>query len=92
MRRVRVSPDNKYVIMSSHVGGHVAIYNAANLKLCATFPAKKAPIGFGFAADGRHAYLCCYDAAVVCEFELAGGRITRSFATATGYEFIVAYS
>jgi DNA-binding beta-propeller fold protein YncE len=91
MRRVRVSPDNKYVVVSSHVDCHAAIYAADNLKLLAAFTTKKAPMGFGFAADGTRAYLCCHDDAVVCEFELANGRITRTFATAAGCEFVVAY-
>jgi hypothetical protein len=41
--------------------------------------------------DSRHAYLCCHDDAPVCECELASGRLARSFATATGSEFVVAY-
>jgi hypothetical protein len=91
MRRVRVAPDNTYVVVSSHVDAHAAIYDAENLKLLATFLTRKAPMGFGFAADGKHAYLCCHDDALVCEFELASGRVTRSFATAAGCEFVVAY-
>ena len=91
MRRVRVSPDSKYVVVSSHVDGHAAIYSADGLRLLAAFATKKAPMGFGFAPDGKHAYICCHDDAVVCEFELASGRVTRSFATAAGCEFIVAY-
>jgi DNA-binding beta-propeller fold protein YncE len=91
MRRARVSPDNKYLVVSSHVDGHVAIYSADDLDQLAAFPTKKAPMGFGFAPDGRHAYICCHDDAVVSEFELASGRVTRNFATAAGCEFIVAY-
>jgi hypothetical protein len=91
MRRVRVSPDQRYVVVSSHVDGHVAIYAAGGLKQLAAFATKKAPMGFGFAADGKHAYICCHDDALVCEFELASGRATRTFATAAGCEFIVAY-
>lgn len=91
MRRVRVSPDNKYLVVSSHVDGHVAIYSAADQKPIAAFATKKAPMGFGFAPDGRRAYICCHDAAVVSEFELASGRVTRNFSTAAGCEFIVAY-
>ena len=48
-------------------------------------------MGFGFAPDGKHAYLCCHDDAEVFEFELASGRVTRTFPTAAGCEFIVAY-
>jgi DNA-binding beta-propeller fold protein YncE len=91
MRRVRVSPDNRYVVVSSNKGNHAAIYGREDLRPIASFPTKKSPMGFGFAPDGEHAYLCCHDDAVVLEFELASGRITRTFPTAAGCEFIVAY-
>lgn len=91
MRRVRVSPDNRYVVVSSNQDHHAAIYQADGLRQIASFPVKKGPMGFGFASDGRHAYLCCHDDAEVFEFELASGRVTRTFATAAGCEFIAGY-
>ncbi len=91
MRRVRVSPNGRYVVVSSNVDGHVAIFAGDTLEQRAAFATGKAPMGFGFAADGAHAYVCCHDDALVCEFELACGRVTRSFPTAAGCEFIVAY-
>lgn len=91
MRRVRVSPDNKYVVVSSNQDNHVAIYQPGALKQIAAFPTKKSPMGFGFAADGKHAFICCHDDGEVFEFELATGRVTRTFPTAAGCEFIVAY-
>jgi hypothetical protein len=48
-------------------------------------------MGMGFAPGGTHAYVCCHDDAEVFEFELATGRVTRTFPTAAGCEFIVAY-
>ena len=91
MRRVRVAPDNSYVVVSSNQDHHVAIYQAGTLKQVASFPTKKSPMGFGFAPGGTHAYICCHDDAEVFEFELASGLVTRTFATAAGCEFIVAY-
>lgn len=91
MRRVRVSPDNRYVVVSSNKGAHAAVYEADGLEPIASFPTKRSPMGFGFAPDGKHAYLCCHDDAVVFEFALASGRVTRTFPTAAGCEFIVAY-
>jgi DNA-binding beta-propeller fold protein YncE len=91
LRRVRVSPDGRYVLVSSHVDDYAAIYDAS-LKQIGGFFTPKAPMGFGFAADRQHAYLCCHDAAVVLEFGLAGGRVTRQFPTAAGCEFILSYS
>jgi DNA-binding beta-propeller fold protein YncE len=91
LRRVRISPDGKFVCVSSHVDNFAAIYDAATLKQLAGFATPKAPMGFGFAADGVHAYLCCHDAAVMLEFELATGRITRQVETAAGCEFVLSY-
>jgi DNA-binding beta-propeller fold protein YncE len=91
MRRVRVSPDNQYVVVSSNQDNLASIYQAATLTPVASFPTKKSPMGFGFAPGGRHAYVCCHDDAEVFEFELASGRVTRTFPTAAGCEFIVAY-
>jgi DNA-binding beta-propeller fold protein YncE len=91
LRRVRVSPDGRYVCASSHVDNFAAVYEADTLKQVGGFNTPKAPMGFGFAADGMHAYLCCHDAAITMEFELASGRVTRQFPTAAGCEFIIAY-
>jgi len=91
LRRVRVSPDGRYVCASSHVDNFAAVYKADTLKQIGGFATPKAPMGFGFAADGRHAFLCCHDAAATLEFELASGRITRQFETAAGCEFSIGY-
>lgn len=91
LRRVRVSPDGRYVCASSHVDGFAAVYDAATLKQIGGFDTPKAPMGFGFAADGEHAYLCCHDAAITLEFDLANSKITRQFPTAAGCEFVISY-
>jgi DNA-binding beta-propeller fold protein YncE len=91
LRRVRVSPDGAYVCVASHVDNFAAIYEADTLEQTGGFETPKAPMGFGFAGDGKHAYLCCHDAAITLEFELASGRVTRQFETAAGCEFIIAY-
>jgi DNA-binding beta-propeller fold protein YncE len=90
LRRVRMSPDGRYLLVASHVDNHAAIYDAS-LKQIGSIATPKAPMAFGFDADGRHAYVCCHDAAVVLEFELATARVTRQFPTAAGCEFIIAY-
>jgi len=91
MRRVRVSPDNRYVVVTSNQDAHAAIYLADTMKQIASFATKKSPMGMGFALGGTHAYVCCHDDAEVFEFELATGRVTRTFPTAAGCEFIIAY-
>ena len=91
LRRARVSPDGRYLCVSSHVDNYAAVYDGFRLEQIAGFPTPKAPMGFGFAADGAHAFLCCHDAATVLEFELVTGRVRREFQTAAGAEFIISY-
>jgi DNA-binding beta-propeller fold protein YncE len=91
LRRVRISPDGRYIVASSLVDCHVAIYQADTCKQIGSLATRKAPMGFGFALDGRHAFVCCHDDAVVLEFELSTGRATREFSTASGCEFIISY-
>jgi DNA-binding beta-propeller fold protein YncE len=92
LRRVRVTPDGRYVLVSSHVDNFAAIYEADSLKQIASIETEKAPMGFGFAPDGVHAYLCCHDSAQVLVFEIATGRVTATFATDAGCEFVIAYA
>lgn len=91
LRRVRVSPDGRYVCASSHVDNFAAVYDAATLKQLGGFATPKAPMGFGFAANGKQAFLCCHDAALVLEFDMATARVRREFPTAAGCEFIISY-
>ncbi len=92
LKRVHVSPDGCFVCVSSLLDNHAAIFDAVSLDQVASITTRKGPMGFGFAADGRHAFLCCHDDAVVLEFELTTGRVTRQFATASGCEYIIAFS
>src|ERR1044072_3946297 len=91
LRRVRVSPDGRHVVVSSLLDCHVAVYEADTLKQTGSLPPPQAPMGFGSAADGKHAFVCCHDDAIVMEFDLSTGRATREFKTASGCEFIISY-
>jgi DNA-binding beta-propeller fold protein YncE len=91
LKRVRVSPDGRFVCVSSLLDNHAAIFDAGSMTQLASIATPKAPMGFGFAAGGRHGYLCCHDDAVVLEFELSTGRVARQFATASGCEYVIAY-
>jgi len=91
LRRVRVSPDGRYACVSSHVDNYAGVYDAYKFCQISGFPTLKAPMGFGFSADRRYAFLCCHDSAVTLEFDMARGRVTRQFETAAGCEFIISY-
>jgi len=91
LRRVRVSPDGRYLLVSSTYDRHAAVFEAESLKQIASLETAKSPMGFGFGPDGTRVYLCCHDDAVVFELELSCGRVSRTFATGSGCEFIIAY-
>lgn len=91
LKRVRVSPDGRHICVSSLLDNHAAIFEADGYRQIASVPTPKGPMGFGFAANGKHAYLCCHDDAIVLEFDLATGLVIRTFPTASGCEFIIAY-
>jgi DNA-binding beta-propeller fold protein YncE len=91
LKRVRVSPDGRWVLASQNFDAVAVIYEAEGLRAIASIKTKKSPMGFGFAADGKRAYLCCHDDATVLELELSTGRVTREFATDKGCEFVISY-
>jgi DNA-binding beta-propeller fold protein YncE len=91
LRRVRISPDGRFLLVASHVDNHVAVFDAHSLAQTGWLQTPKAPMGFGFASDGVHAFVCCHDAAVLLEFDMAQARETRRVETAAGCEFVIAY-
>jgi DNA-binding beta-propeller fold protein YncE len=91
LRRVRISPDERWLLFSSHADGIVAVFSLPGLEQTALIKVGKAPMGFGFPAAASRALVCNHDDGVVSELDLAGGRITGSFATGNGCEFVEYY-
>jgi DNA-binding beta-propeller fold protein YncE len=91
LKRVRVSPDGRYVCVSSLLDNHAAIFDGRSLSQIVSLATPKGPMGFGFAADPEIAYLCCHDDALVLEMGLADGLVRRRFETASGCEYLIAY-
>jgi len=91
LRRVRISPDERWLLFSSHVDGKVAIFSLPGLEQTALIPVGKAPMGFGFPADADRALVCNHDDGIVSVLDLAAGTITASFATGNGCEFVEYY-
>jgi DNA-binding beta-propeller fold protein YncE len=88
LRRVRISPDGRWLLFSSHADGNVAIFRLPDLEQTALIKVGKAPMGFGFPAAADRALVCNHDDGVVSALDLAGGRITGSFATGNGCEYV----
>lgn len=91
LRRVRVSPDERWLLFSSHVDGDVAVFSLPDLEQTALVKVGKAPMGFGFPPATDRALVCNHDDGVVSVLDLAAGAITSSFATGNGCEFVEYY-
>jgi DNA-binding beta-propeller fold protein YncE len=91
LRRVRISPDERWLLFSSHVDGKVAIFSLPDLEQTALIEVGRAPMGFGFPAAADKALVCNHDDGVVSVLDLAAGAVTASFATGNGCEFVEYY-
>jgi len=91
LRRVRVSPDERWLLLSSHVDCEVAIFRLPDLEQTALIKVGKAPMGFGFPAAADRALVCNHDDGVVSMLDLAAGAVTASFTTGKGCEFVEYY-
>ena len=91
LRRVRISPDERWLLFSSHLDGNVAIFSLPDLEQTALIKVGKAPMGFGFPAAPDRALVCNHDDGVVSMLDLAAGSVTASFETGNGCEFVEYY-
>lgn len=91
LRRVRVSPDERWLLLSSHVDCNVAIFSLPDLEQTALVKVGRAPMGFGFPAAADRALVCNHDDGVVSMLDLAAGAVTASFDTGKGCEFVEYY-
>jgi len=91
LRRVRISPDERWLLFSSHVDGKVAIFRLPDLEQMALIKVGKAPMGFGFPAAADRALVCNHDDGVVSVLDLSAGAVTASFASGKGCEFVEYY-
>jgi hypothetical protein len=91
LRRVRISPDERWLLFSSHLDGNVAIFSLPDLEQTALIKVGKAPMGFGFPAVADRALVCNHDDGVVSMLDLAAGTVAASFTTGNGCEFVEYY-
>jgi DNA-binding beta-propeller fold protein YncE len=91
LRRVRISPDERWLLYSSHQDGQVAVFKLPSLEQTALIKVGKAPMGFGFPDAADQALVCNHDDGVVSELNLAAGVVSRTFATGNGCEYIQSF-
>jgi DNA-binding beta-propeller fold protein YncE len=91
LRRVRISPDERWLLFSSHLDCNVAIFSMPDLEQRALVKVGKAPMGFGFPAVADRALVCNHDDGVVSMLDLLAGTVTTSFPSGDGCEFVEYY-
>jgi YVTN family beta-propeller protein len=84
-KRVQVSPDGRYVLVTSFATGEIAIAPIERLGDQTLVAVEKGPMGIAF-ADARHAFVMNHDAGTVSLVDVIDAKIVDRFATQPGPE------
>ena len=87
LRRVRLTPDERWALVSSHRDGNVAVFRLPELEQTALIPVGKAPMGFAFPGQADRALVCNHDDGTVAALDLARGTVADAFPTGSGCEY-----
>lgn len=84
-KRVQVSPDNRYLVISSFNTGEIAIAPVADPRDQRLIAVEKGPMGITF-ADTRVAYVMNHDHGSISIVDIEAGAVVGRFETAPGPE------
>jgi DNA-binding beta-propeller fold protein YncE len=91
LTRLKVSPDNRHVIMSFHTTGHVAVFDTGDLRDQHVLTTGKGPMGIAFQDAGSKAFVTNHDEGSISVIDLHDMRIAGRIATRIGPEMIACY-
>jgi DNA-binding beta-propeller fold protein YncE len=91
LTRLRVSPDNRHVIMSFHTTGQVAVFDTEDLRRQHVFATGKGPMGIAFQDSGSQAFVTNHDEGSISVIDLKDMRIAGNIKTRIGPEMIACY-
>jgi DNA-binding beta-propeller fold protein YncE len=91
LTRLKVSPDNRHVIMSFHTTGHVAVFDTADLRDQHVFTTGKGPMGIAFQDGGSQTFVTNHDEGSISVIDLGEMRIAGRIPTRIGPEMIACY-
>jgi DNA-binding beta-propeller fold protein YncE len=91
LTRLRVSPDNRHVVMSFHTTGQVAVFDTGDLRQQHVFATGKGPMGIAFQDSGSQAFVTNHDEGSISVIDLGDMRIAGRIATRIGPEMIACY-
>ncbi len=89
-KRVKVSPDGTYVLITSFSTGEIAIAPVANLRDQTRLQVEKGPMGITFGSAER-AYVMNHDQGTISVVDVPGRAVIGKFSTAPGPETMALY-
>jgi serine/threonine-protein kinase len=91
LNRLRVSPDNRYLVMSFHVSRMAAVIDTEAPERQRLFTLEKAPMGIAFSADLKHAFVTNHDSGTISVIDLKAMQLAGSIKTHLGAETMAFY-
>jgi YVTN family beta-propeller protein len=91
LNRLRVSPDNRHLVMSFHVSGMAAVIDTEAPERQRLFKLGKAPMGIAFTADLNHTLITNHDSGNISVIDLKAMQLAGSIKTHLGAETMAFY-
>jgi YVTN family beta-propeller protein len=91
LNRLRVSPDNRYLVISFNVSRVAAVIDTEAPERQHLFTLDKGPMGIAFAADLTHAFVTNHDAGTISIIDLTAMRLAGAITTHRGPETMAFY-
>jgi YVTN family beta-propeller protein len=91
LNRLRVSPDNRHLVISFNVSRIAAVIDTAEPERQHFFTLAKSPMGIAFGADGQHAFVTNHDEGTISVIDLVAMQLVGSIKTHIGPETMAFY-
>jgi DNA-binding beta-propeller fold protein YncE len=91
LTRLRVTPDNRHLVMTFHVTGQAAVFDTEDLRRQHVFASGKGTMGIAFQDAGSKAFVTNHDEGSISIIDLEGMRIEGKIPTRMGPEMIACY-
>ena len=91
LNRLRVSPDNRYLVVSYNVSRAAAVIDTEDPARQHLFKLEKGPMGIAFGADMKHAFVTNHDEGTISAIDLGAMKMERAFKTHMGPETMAFY-
>jgi len=91
LNRLRVSPDNRYLVVSFNQSRAAAVIDTEDPARQHLFKLEKGPMGIAFGADTKHAFVTNHDEGTISAIDLSAMKLDRACETHLGPETMAFY-